>query len=83
MNMDNIKGKWREIKGELQKTWGRITDDEWESTKGDMTAVSGLIQQRYGDKKEEVSQKVSRMYDKYVSQPVREKLERDKTEDKH
>ena len=26
MNTDVIKGKWQQIKGDLQKTWGKITN---------------------------------------------------------
>lgn len=79
MNNDTIKGKWTEIKGDLQKTWGKITNDEWEQTKGDMKAVSGLVQQRYADSKDDLSAKVAGVYDKYISQPAREALKKDDT----
>jgi uncharacterized protein YjbJ (UPF0337 family) len=77
MNNDMIKGKWNEIKGDLQKTWGKITNDEWESTKGDMKAVSGLVQQRYSEQKEDFSTKVADVYNKYISQPARNALKDD------
>lgn len=48
LNENVVKGKWREIKGDIQKAWGKLTDDELEKTKGDMKSISGLIQQRYG-----------------------------------
>lgn len=53
-----MNGKWTEVKGEIRKMWGNITGDELEQTKGDMTSISGLIQQRYGHTKEEVSAKL-------------------------
>jgi len=55
--MDNnvLSGKWKEIKGEIQKAWGNITGDELERTKGDLKSISGLIQQKYGHKKDEIS----------------------------
>ena len=59
MNQDIMNGKWKEIKGEIRKMWGNVTGDELEQVKGDMTSISGLIQQRYGHKKEEVSEKLS------------------------
>lgn len=84
MNNSTIQGKWNEIKGDLQKTWGKITNDEWESTKGDMKAVHGLVQQRYGEGKEDFTEKVARVYDKYVSQPTRDALKKDDTKtDQH
>jgi hypothetical protein len=28
MNEDRLKGKWNQIKGELKKKWGKLTDDD-------------------------------------------------------
>ena len=67
MNTDQIKGKWQQIKGDLQKTWGKITDDEWEKTKGEASAVTGLVQNKYGQTKEDISGKVSDLYDKHLA----------------
>ena len=58
MNKDLMNGKWTEIKGEIRKMWGDITGDELEQSKGNLTSISGLIQQKYGHKKEEVSAKL-------------------------
>lgn len=66
MNTDIIKGKWEQIKGDLRRTWGNITDDEWESTKGDAQKVTGLVQQKYGNAKEDVSSKISEFFDKHT-----------------
>lgn len=65
INKDIIEGKWKEIKGELRKTWGNITDDEFEKTKGDATAIAGIVQQRYGIAKEDASKKVGDLFDRY------------------
>lgn len=35
-NENTIKGKWLEIKGEIQKSWGKLTDDEIDKTQGDL-----------------------------------------------
>lgn len=59
LNEDVIKGKWREVKGEIQKAWGKLTNDELEQTKGDLKAISGLVQQRYGESKEQFEKKMS------------------------
>ena len=65
INENVLQGKWREIKGELQKAWGKLTDDELEKTKGDATAIGGLIQQRYGEKQEDYSKKLSDIFSRY------------------
>ncbi len=65
MNEHTIKGKWLEIKGEVLKAWGKLTDDELNETKGDMGAIGGLIQQRYGDAKEKYSDKLSGIFKRF------------------
>lgn len=68
MNTDTLKGKWEQIKGELKSTWGKITDDEWETTKGDAQSVTGLIQNKYGHAKDNVSSRVSDLFDKHTNE---------------
>ncbi|AFY01793.1 CsbD family protein [Bdellovibrio bacteriovorus] len=75
MNKDIIQGKWKEIKGDLHKAWGNITDDEWDKTKGDATAIAGILQQKYGMAKDEASEKVSSVFAKYASS-ARESLDK-------
>lgn len=62
VNEDVAKGKWREIKGEVQKTWGKLTDDELEKTKGEYNAIRGLVQQRYGEAKEKYDAKLGDIF---------------------
>lgn len=65
INQNVIKGKWLEIKGDLQKTWGKLTDDDLEKTKGDLKAISGLIQQRYGEAQEKSSGKLAEIFKRF------------------
>lgn len=48
MNEDIIKGKWTEIKGSVQKQWGKLTNDDITRINGDRTKLAGRIQQLYG-----------------------------------
>ncbi len=59
MNEDTVKGKWLEIKGEVQKAWGKLTSDELDQTKGDAKAIAGLVQQKYGENKDQFDKKYS------------------------
>lgn len=65
--MDNniFEGKWMEFKGEVRKLWGKISGDELESTKGDVESIGGLIQQKYGYKKDEYADKLTELKDRY------------------
>lgn len=65
MTGTEVKGKWKEIKGEIRKAWGNLTDDDLERTKGDATAIEGLIQQKYGKMKEDYSKKVTDIFEKF------------------
>lgn len=64
-NEETIKGKWLEIKGEIQKAWGTLTNDELDKTKGDATAIAGLVLQKYGTAKEDFSQKFSEIVNRF------------------
>lgn len=68
-NSNLIKGKWTEIKGEVRKAWGSLTDDEVEKTKGDMQALAGLLQQKYGYAQEEARQKVRDLVGRFDVSP--------------
>lgn len=68
LNENVVKGKWLEIKGDIQKAWGKLTDNELEKTKGDMKAISGLIRQRYGMKEVEYERKLNDIFKKFENQ---------------
>ncbi len=84
MNQSQIAGKWKEIKGEIRKAWGNLTDDEIEQTKGNMESISGLIQQKFGLTKEQASERLNRVYSKFentaedAKDKLRESNERDR-----
>lgn len=57
INQEIVNGKWLEIKGEVQKVWGKITADEIEQTKGDINSIAGIVLQKYGEEKEKFMDK--------------------------
>lgn len=65
INGNTVAGKWTEIKGEIQKAWGKLTADDLEQTKGDMTAISGLIQQKYGEKQDIYGKKLADIFSSF------------------
>jgi uncharacterized protein YjbJ (UPF0337 family) len=54
MNNDQFKGQWKQFKGELKSKWGDLTDDDLLEAEGDYDKFLGVVQKRYGDKKEEL-----------------------------
>jgi len=54
LNEDQLKGRWKQFKGELKKKWGNFTDDDILYIEGNRDKLEGKIQERYGNRKEEV-----------------------------
>jgi uncharacterized protein YjbJ (UPF0337 family) len=47
-NKDMLVGKWHELKGQVRKQWGKLTDDDITKLSGKMEELAGVLQQRYG-----------------------------------
>ena len=54
MNADQLKGKWMQFKGDLTQQWGRFTDDDVQQIEGSFDKILGMLQERYGEKKDEL-----------------------------
>ena len=54
LNEDQLKGKWKQFKGELKRKWGNFTDDDILYIEGSRDKLEGKIQERYGARKDEV-----------------------------
>lgn len=65
LNQEQFEGKWKEIKGGIRNLWGKLTDDELESVKGNITEVAGLVERKYGDTKEDIKEKLSQLMDSF------------------
>ena len=64
MNSNQFKGEWKQFKGELKSKWGDLTDDDLLEAEGDYDKFLGVIQKRYGDKKEELKNWTEDWYSK-------------------
>jgi uncharacterized protein YjbJ (UPF0337 family) len=52
MNEDILKGKWSEVKGEVKKRWGKLTDNELMEISGEKEKLVGALQTKYGYSKD-------------------------------
>jgi uncharacterized protein YjbJ (UPF0337 family) len=48
MNEDILTGKWNQLKGEIKKQWGKLTDDELDQIEGQRDKLLGKMQEKYG-----------------------------------
>ena len=62
MNSDKIKGQWKQVIGDIKKRWGKLTDDDLKQAEGNAEVLAGIIQERYGQKKDEASKEVKTFF---------------------
>jgi uncharacterized protein YjbJ (UPF0337 family) len=58
MNGDVLQGKWKQLRGQIQKQWGDLTDSDLDRIKGTRTEFEGLLQERYGYTKDRAKTEV-------------------------
>ncbi len=58
MNWDQIQGQWKQFKGEAQRHWGKLTDDDLDVIAGKREDLIGKLQQRYGEGRDEIERQV-------------------------
>jgi uncharacterized protein YjbJ (UPF0337 family) len=59
MNEDTLKGKWHQLKGNLRKKWGKLTDDDIDQVHGDAETFLGKLQERYGYARERAERELN------------------------
>jgi len=58
MNNDRAQGSWEQVKGHVQKAWGKLTNDDLDVIEGDRKLLAGKIQERYGIAQDEAQKQV-------------------------
>ena len=62
LNERQFEAKWNEIKAGIRNLWGRITNEELEEVKGNLSELSVLIEDKYGETKLEIGQKLNKLF---------------------
>ncbi|MEZ6089644.1 MAG: CsbD family protein [Pirellulaceae bacterium] len=58
MNWDTIEGKWKQVKGQAQQKWGKLTDDDLDVIDGHREELVGKVQERYGVARDDAERQV-------------------------
>ncbi len=58
MNWDIVEGKWNQVKGSFRQKWGKLTDSDLETIGGEKDKFLGLLQERYGKRRDEAEQEL-------------------------
>ena len=64
MNLDVLKGNWKQAKGKVKQQWGKLTDDDIEVIEGKRDELIGKIQARYGITRDEAAKQVDEFYNR-------------------
>ncbi len=67
MNKDILSGKWTQLRGDVQKRWGKLTNDHLDVINGDRLKLVGKIQEAYGVAVDDAERQVSEFETTYSS----------------
>jgi uncharacterized protein YjbJ (UPF0337 family) len=59
MNEDILQGQWKQVRGELQSWWGRLTNDDLDRIQGSTDKLAGILQERYGYSKQQAHHEIA------------------------
>ena len=65
LNQEQFEAKWKEIKGGIRNLWGKITDDELEQYKGNLSEITGLVEERYNESKHDIKTKMQHLFESF------------------
>jgi uncharacterized protein YjbJ (UPF0337 family) len=64
VNTQVLQGQWNEVRGQLKKKWGQLTDDDLRFNNGNIDQLVGKIQHKTGEAREAIE----KYLDELVSQ---------------
>ena len=53
------EGRWDQLKGQVKRTWGDLTDDDLDVAEGNYDELIGRIKERTGESAEEIESRLS------------------------
>jgi uncharacterized protein YjbJ (UPF0337 family) len=62
-----FKGKWMQVKGEAQKQWGKLTNDDLDVIDGERDKLVGKLQERYGYAKDQAEEEYHNWSNNHVT----------------
>jgi uncharacterized protein YjbJ (UPF0337 family) len=65
MNQDIFAGQWKQMRGSLKSWWGKLADDDFERIGGQKDKLIGLVQEKYGQTREQAQHEVDQHMKEY------------------
>lgn len=63
MNWDRVEGNWKQLAGNAQARWGKLTNDHMDVIKGNREILAGKIQEQYGVSKDVAERQINEWSD--------------------
>jgi uncharacterized protein YjbJ (UPF0337 family) len=60
---ERFNGKWQQFKTEVKREWDQVTENDLLEAEGDYIKFLGIVQERYGDRKEQVNRWIEEWYE--------------------
>lgn len=65
LNQQQYEEKWTEIRGGIKNLWGRLTDEEIDRAKGNLSEIPTMVEEKYNESKEEIEKKFKKLVDSF------------------
>lgn len=62
MNRDILEGKWKQMRGRMKETWGKLTDDDLDRVDGRLDRLAGLLQSKYGYARDKAEEEIKQVF---------------------
>jgi len=69
MNTDVLQGNWKQLRGELRKQWGKLTDDDLDRVAGSADQLAGILQEKYGLSRSEAGREIDQFVSRFSEEP--------------
>lgn len=65
LNQDQIRTLWPQMRVAIRNLWGGLTEKEIDQTDGDFSALASLVQEKYGEGRDGISQKIDQLLNSF------------------
>jgi uncharacterized protein YjbJ (UPF0337 family) len=73
MNWDQLEGKWKQYRGQVQEKWGKLTDRDVDVIDGKRQQLVGKIQEYYGIAREVAEEQADEFVKSLKAEDTRER----------
>jgi uncharacterized protein YjbJ (UPF0337 family) len=60
---NRFAGMWKQVRGEIKRRWGKLTDDDLEQVDGSWEKFVGKLQERYGHDAKQADREAKNFFD--------------------